>query len=84
MGQVDLSLLKISKVVDERSHACPGPLIETKKAIGTVPVGCILEVWASDPLAAREIPVWAKGTGHDCLGVVPADGYNRIFVMRKK
>ncbi len=84
MTQVDLSKAKVSKVVDERSHACPGPLIETKKAIVSIPIGCILEVWASDPTAAREIPIWAKDVGHDCLGVIAADGYNRIFVVRKK
>jgi hypothetical protein len=33
MAQGDLSRVEVAKVVDERSHACPGPLIETKKAI---------------------------------------------------
>jgi tRNA 2-thiouridine synthesizing protein A len=84
MAQTDLSNIKVTKVVDERSHACPGPLIETKKAIVSIPTGCILEVWASDPTAAEEIPIWAKDVGHECLGVVAADGYSRIFVLRKK
>ncbi len=84
MTQVDLSNIKVNKIVDERSHACPGPLIETKKAIGSIPIGCTLEVWASDPTAAREIPLWARDVGHECLGVVAGEGYNRIFVLRKK
>jgi tRNA 2-thiouridine synthesizing protein A len=84
MAQVDLTKTRVTKVVDERSHACPGPLIETKKAIVSIPVGCILEVWASDPTAAREIPIWAKDVGHECLGVVPAEDYNRIFILRKR
>jgi TusA-related sulfurtransferase len=84
MAQVDLSSVKASKVIDERSYTCPRPLIETKKAITSIPIGHVLEVWASDPTAAMEIPLWAKDVGHDCLGVMAADGYNRIFVVRKK
>ena len=30
MAKVDLTKIKVTKVVDERAHACPGPLIETK------------------------------------------------------
>jgi len=84
MAKVDLMKIKVTKVVDERAHACPGPLIETKKAIASIPVGGVLEVWASDPTATKEIPLWAKDVGHECLGVVVADNYNRIFVVRKK
>ena len=84
MAKVDLTKIKVTKVVDERAHACPGPLIETRKAIASIPVGCVLEVWASDPTAAKEIPLWAKDVGHECLGVAVADGYNRIFVLRRK
>ncbi len=84
MAQVDPAKIKVTKIVDERGHACPGPLIETKKAILSIPVGGVLEIWASDPIAAREVPLWAKTVGHECLGVVAASGYNRIFVVRKK
>jgi len=84
MAQVDWTKIKVAKVVDERARACPGPLIETKKAIASIPIGCVLEVWAGDATAAKEIPLWAKAVGHECLGVAAADGYNRIFVVRKK
>jgi TusA-related sulfurtransferase len=84
MAQVDLTKIKVAKVVDERMHACPGPLIETRKAILSIPAGSVLEVWASDPTAAEEIPIWAKDVGHEYLGVVAADGYNRLFIKRKR
>ncbi len=40
----DLANLKGDKVVDARAMACPGPLLEAKKAMGSVPVGKVLEI----------------------------------------
>lgn len=71
-------------VVDARGSACPGPLLEAKKAIGTVKVNEILEVISSDPGTKDDIPMWAKKVGHDFLGFVVSDGYDRLFVRRKK
>jgi tRNA 2-thiouridine synthesizing protein A len=80
----DLTTLKAAAVVDCRGSACPGPLMEAKKAIATVKVGEVLEVLSSDPGTKEDIPLWAKKVGHECIGSLPADGYDRIFVTRKK
>ena len=81
---VDLTKLQATKVVDARGSACPGPLLEAKKAIGSVPVGGVLEIWSNDAGTKNDIPLWAKKVGHEPLGFLPADGYERIFVQRKK
>ncbi len=84
MTTTDLSTVKAAAVVDARGSACPGPLMEAKKAIGKVKVGEILEVLTNDPGTKDDIPLWAKKVGHEFLGFVAADGYDRIFVTRKK
>ncbi len=84
MAQVDLESLEPANVVDARGSACPGPLLEAKKGIGAVPVEGVLEIWSSDPGSKNDIPVWAQKVGHEFLGVLEADGYDRIFVTRKK
>ncbi len=84
MTTTDLSTVKAAAVVDARGSACPGPLMEAKKAIGKVKVGEILEVLSNDPGTKDDIPLWAKKVGHEFLGFVAADGYDRIFVTRKK
>jgi tRNA 2-thiouridine synthesizing protein A len=84
MTTADLATLKAAAVVDARGSACPGPLMEAKKAIGKVKVGEVLEVLSNDPGTKDDIPLWAKKVGHEFLGSVPADGYDRIFVTRKK
>jgi TusA-related sulfurtransferase len=71
-------------IADARGSACPGPLLEAKKAIGTVAVGGVLEIWSSDPETKTDIEAWAGKVGHEFLGHAPSDGYDRVFLRRKR
>jgi tRNA 2-thiouridine synthesizing protein A len=84
MTPIELSTIQAAKVVDARSSACPGPLLEAKKGIGVVKVGEVLEVWSGDPNTKNDIPKWAAKVGHEFLGYLSADGYDRVFIRRKK
>ena len=84
MTTVELTTLKAAKVVDARGTACPGPLLEAKKAIGSVKVGEVLEIWSGDPNTKTDVPRWAAKVGHEFLGVLAAEGYDRIFLKRLK
>ena len=84
MTEMDLSTVKAASVVDARGSACPGPLLEAKKGIGKVKVGEVLEILSNDSATKNDIPVWANKVGHEPLGYLTADGYDRIFVRRKK
>jgi tRNA 2-thiouridine synthesizing protein A len=80
----ELEGLSAETVVDARGSACPGPLLEAKKGIGAVGVGSVLEIWSSDPNTRKDVEAWASKVGHDFLGFVPADGYDRVFIRRTK
>jgi TusA-related sulfurtransferase len=84
MSQVDLSTLKAASTVDARGSACPGPLLEAKKGIGKVKVGEVIEILSGDPGTRKDIPAWAGKVGHEFLGVAPAEGYDKLYVRRKK
>jgi tRNA 2-thiouridine synthesizing protein A len=79
-----LETLTADKVVDARGAACPGPLLEAKKAMGTVAVGSVVEIWSTDPVTKTDIGAWSAKVGHDFLGSLAADGYDRVFVTRRK
>ena len=84
MSEMDLSTIQAAKVVDARAMACPGPLLEAKKSIGGVKVGEILEIWSGDANTKNDMPRWCEKVGHEFLGTTPGDGYDRLFIKRKK
>ncbi|MEJ2039073.1 MAG: sulfurtransferase TusA family protein [Desulfosarcinaceae bacterium] len=84
MSDVDLSSIEVSNTVDARGSACPGPLLEAKKGIGKVRVGEVLEIYSSDSGTRNDIPAWSRKVGHEYLGLLEADGYDKHFVRRKK
>ena len=80
----ELESLTAAKIIDARGAACPGPLLEAKKGMGTVPVGSVIEIWSTDPGTKSDIGAWSGKVGHDFLGTLAADGYDRVFVVRRK
>ncbi len=84
MSDIDLSTIEVSSTVDARGCACPGPLLEAKKGIGKVKVGEVLEIFSNDAGTRSDVPAWAKKVGHEYLGVLESDGYDKHFVRRNK
>jgi TusA-related sulfurtransferase len=81
---VELEAITAAKVIDARGAACPGPLLDAKRAMGTVPVGSVIEIWSTDPITKTDIGAWSAKVGHDFLGALTAEGYDRVFVVRGK
>ncbi len=84
MTTADLNQVQAAKVVDARGSACPGPLLEAKKGIGSIKVDEVLEIWSGDARTKEDIPKWAAKVGHEFLGFLEAEGYDRIFIKRTK
>lgn len=84
MTEQDLSTIQAAKVVDARAMACPGPLLEAKKSIGFVKVGEILEIWSGDANTKNDMPRWCTKVGHEYLGDLPGEGYDRLLIRRMK
>lgn len=84
MNAEELKNLEVSKQVDARGTACPGPLLEAKRGMASVPMGGIMEVLSSDEGTNQDIPLWSKKVGHEYLGNIEESGYWRIFVRRGK
>jgi tRNA 2-thiouridine synthesizing protein A len=84
MNAEELKKLEVSKQVDARGTACPGPLLEAKRGMASVPMGGIMEVLSSDEGTNQDLPLWSQKVGHEYLGNVAEAGYWRIFVKRGK
>jgi tRNA 2-thiouridine synthesizing protein A len=84
LADSELNALASDKVVDARGSACPGPLLEAKKAMNSIQIGQTIEIWSSDPGTKSDIGAWSAKVGHTYLGTVPGEGYERTFVIRQK
>jgi tRNA 2-thiouridine synthesizing protein A len=47
-------------------------------------VGSVIEIWSTDPVTKSDIGAWSGKVGHEFLGVVEGEGYDRVFVRRGK
>ncbi len=84
MTTPELTNIQATKVVDARAMSCPGPLLEAKKGIATVKVGEVLEIWSGDINTKNDMPRWCEKVGHEFLGVLQGEGYERLFIRRSK
>ena len=84
MDTEELKNVTIDKKVDARGTACPGPLLEAKRAMVEVPLKGIMEVLSSDASTNKDIPKWAEKIGHEYLGTIEDAGYWRILVRKGK
>ncbi len=82
MADIDLAGLDVEKIVDARGSA--SPLVDVKNAIGNIGFGLVLEIWSDDPEAKKDIQSWAKDVRQKYLGSAQGQGYDRIFVLRRK
>jgi tRNA 2-thiouridine synthesizing protein A len=84
MNTAELEAVTAAEIIDARGAACPGPLLEAKKGIGKIAIGDVVELWSSDPGTKSDVSAWAGKVGHEILGVLEDDGYERLFIRRGK
>jgi tRNA 2-thiouridine synthesizing protein A len=56
-----------NKILDAKGLACPMPIVKTRKAIGELESGQVLEIHATDKGAKNDLVAWAKSSGHEFL-----------------
>ncbi len=75
--------IAVAKSVDARGTACPGPLLEAKRAIGTIDSGDVMEILSADEGTKQDIPKWCKKQGHEYLGSTEENGYFKVYMKKK-
>jgi TusA-related sulfurtransferase len=71
------------EVVDARGLRGPLPVIRLARAASLLPPGTVIEVWATDPAAAADIPAWCRMRGQEFLGAeADAEGEQTAYRVR--
>jgi tRNA 2-thiouridine synthesizing protein A len=71
------------ETLDCRGLSCPMPILKTKKTIGKMKSGQILEMLSSDPGTKNDLPSFAKRAGHEYLGHKDDEGFSRFYIKAK-
>ncbi len=83
MTNEELKSVSVAKSIDARGTACPGPLLEAKKAIGTIESGDVMEILSADEGTKVDIPKWCNKQGHEYLGSAEENGYFKVYMKKK-
>ena len=78
----ELKALDIAIEVDARGTACPGPLLDAKRAIGECPTDGVMCIMSSDEGTIIDIQRWSKKMKHEYVGNYEDDGYWRVFMKK--
>ena len=71
------------ETLDCRGLSCPMPLLKTKKAIGKMNSGQIIEILGTDPGTKNDLPGFASKAGHEYLGEKEDGGFTRFYLKVK-
>ena len=76
--------VKLVKTVNACGLQCPGPILQLKQAIDDVKVGEAVSITATDPGFVADAPAWCNTTGHELVGLEPAErGSYRATVVKR-
>ncbi len=81
-NKVAIDELVVAAVLDAKGLSCPMPLLRTKKEIGKLNSGEILQVDGTDPGSRNDIPGWCERSGHEYLGEKEQSGYISFFIKK--
>jgi tRNA 2-thiouridine synthesizing protein A len=79
-----LTELTITKSIDARGMACPGPLLTLIGAIRQGQVGDVFEVLSSDAGSRTDIPAWVAKAKHELVQVIEDAGFAHFIVRRAR
>lgn len=74
--------LKPDAVLDCRGMRCPRPIVEMAKKMRTLTPGQVLELWATDPVAQKDVPAWCQKTGNHLVGQESGEFF-RFYVKKQ-
>ncbi|HHN64787.1 MAG TPA: sulfurtransferase TusA family protein [Nitrospirae bacterium] len=77
-----MSEIKADKVVDAKGMNCPMPVLKTKKALDELSSGEVLEVTATDPGSASDIPALLKRLGHELISSSQEGGVFTFYIRK--
>ncbi|MGY6555336.1 MAG: sulfurtransferase TusA family protein [Wenzhouxiangella sp.] len=75
------TLARADALLDVSGHECPVPALETKRRLDDMAPGQILEVIATDPLAAVDLQILCDRAGHTLMASRESGAESRFWIQ---
>jgi TusA-related sulfurtransferase len=79
-----MATTEITRTIDARGMACPGPLMALIGAVREGTLGDVIEVISSDEGSKTDIPAWVQKARYELIEVVLEDGYARFIIGKTR
>ena len=73
---------KVDLKLNMEGLLCPIPVVKLSQAMKEVPVGGVIESFATDPGVLADIPAWCKTTGNELMKM-EREGKGFRFLTRR-
>ncbi|UII56806.1 sulfurtransferase TusA family protein [Cytobacillus spongiae] len=74
--------MNVTKLLDAKGLACPMPIVRTKKAMGEIQTGEVLEIHATDKGSLKDLTAWSQSTGHELLKHEEDNGVLKFWIQK--
>jgi len=76
--------MKLVKTIDAGGLACPGPILQLKRAVEEIQEGEAVAITATDPGFVADAPAWCNSTGNELASMEPMEGgaYRATVIKR--
>lgn len=61
---------------------CPRPIVEMAKKMKTMAPGQVLELWATDTVAKKDVPAWCQKTGNPLVSQAEESEISKFWVKK--
>ena len=75
-------MIKSDVQLDAKGLACPMPIVKTKKAMGNLTEGQVLEIQATDKGSVADLAAWSKTVGHQYIGTNEENGVFYHYIRK--
>jgi TusA-related sulfurtransferase len=70
-------------VLDMRGSVCPGPIVEARRMLNSMPVGEVLKMVSNCPGSKADVTDWARVTGVELMAVQEIGPHEWEFFLRR-
>ena len=71
-----------AEILDLRGLKCPLPVMKARKALENRPIGAMIWLETTDPLAVIDVPAFCRDDGHRLVESRAVEGGHRFLVER--